>query len=319
MPNTSPSAPPAVQTILGQVSLETLGITDAHNHLWIDPVPGAAADSPVLNCWEAILVELEAYRQAGGGTILDCQPGGCGRNGQRLAELARTSRVNIVACTGFHRQRYYPPAYWLWQASAETAATSFVEELTFGLAETLQAVQPVRAGFIKIACEASLANTPQAALEGAAAAAAQSGAVLEIHTEKGQDAEAILSYFVGRGVSARQVVLCHIDKRPDFGLHRALVQAGVLLEYDTFYRPKYAPQTHVWPLIEQMVTAGLDSSLALATDMAESSLWRSLGGEPGLVGLINSIRPGLVHLGIGPSAVERLTGGNIARRLAGLV
>ncbi len=145
---------PAVQTVRGPVAPEQLGITDAHNHLWIDPVPGAAPDSPVLNNREPILAELEDYRQAGGGAILDCQPGGCGRNGQKLLELSLASRVNVVACTGFHRQRYYPAGFWLWQASVEKAAGYFTQELTHGLQESMAAGRPVRAGFIKIACEA---------------------------------------------------------------------------------------------------------------------------------------------------------------------
>ena len=109
-----------------------------------------------------------------------------------------------------------------------------------------------------------------------------------------------------------------MDKAPDFGLHRALAQAGVLLEYDTFYRPKYSPERGVWPLIEQMVAAGYAGSVALATDMAEASLWRCFGGGPGLAGLLTLIRPRLENMGLSPSAIQKLFGGNIARRLAGM-
>jgi 5-phospho-D-xylono-1,4-lactonase len=222
----------------------------------------------------------------------------------------------VIACTGFHRQRYYPDGHWLWQAASARAARYFLSELNSGLEETLSLPQAARAGFIKIACEALLADTPQAALEGAAAAAVESGAALQVHTEQGQSAEAILETLLDFGLSASQIVLCHMDKRPDIGLHRALAQAGVLLEYDTFYRPKYAPQLRLWPLIEQMAAEGYTSALALATDMAETSLWRSLGGGPGLDGFLTLIQPALVAMGLSPMAIAAMLGGNIASRLA---
>jgi 5-phospho-D-xylono-1,4-lactonase len=307
---------PQVMTVLGPVAPHTLGVTDAHNHLWIEPVTGAAADSPVLTKTEAILAELITYRQAGGGAMVDCQPGGCGRNGIRLAELSQASGVQIVACTGFHRSKYYPPDFWLWQARAEQAARHFIHEIISGLVETGAASRPVRAGFIKIACEATLAQMPAAVLEGAALAAREIGAAIEIHTEQGAAAAAILDYFVRQGVRPAQLILCHMDKNPVFDLHRDLVQAGALLEYDTFYRPKYAPETHLWPLLTRVVEAGLEDGVTLATDMADARLWQTLGGGPGLAGLLTHIRPRLQTLGLQPETIQKLLGRNIAQRLA---
>ena len=306
-----------VMTVLGPLPVERFGVTDAHNHLWIDAVPGSAADSPVLDQAEAIRAELLEYHAAGGSAIVDCQPGGCGRNGARLAELSRASQVQVIACTGFHRRRYYPPEFGLWSVPADEAAANFIGEIRQGLKETRSLPEAVRAGFIKVACEASLADTPLAALEGAAFAAAETGAAVEIHTERGQAAEDILRFFTERHVAARQVILCHMDKRPDLGLHRELAQAGALLEYDTFFRPKYHPDENVWPLIAQMAAAGWSGALALATDIAEAALWRNLGGGPGLSGLLTIIQPRLAGLGLGPEVNARLLGGNIIERLAG--
>jgi phosphotriesterase-related protein len=64
--------------------------------------------------------------------------------------------------------------------------------------------------------------------------------------------------------------LRHIDKRPDHGLHAELTQAGVMLAYDTFFRPKYDPERNLWPQISAMVAAGLNHVVALATDVAEA-------------------------------------------------
>jgi predicted metal-dependent phosphotriesterase family hydrolase len=306
-----------VTTVLGPVDPRVLGIVDAHSHVWVEAAPDAPAPSPSLADREAILAELRDFRRAGGGAIVDCQPGGCGRNGNILAELSAASGVALVACTGFHRRRYYSPDAQLWRMKASAAADAFIGELRQGLVETREGPVPVRAGLVKAACEATLGATPRAPLEGAAWAARVTGAALAVHTERGKAAEEIVRFLASEEVDAHRLILCHMDKRPDFGLHRELAQAGVLLEYDTFHRPKYDPEANLWPLIERMAAAGLDGAVALATDMADPALW-AYGGGPGPASLPGSIRVRLQALGLSPQTITGMLGHNVAARLAGL-
>lgn len=312
------SDPIPIITVQGPIAYEQLGITDAHNHMWIEPVPGADPGSPVLNKFDAIRQELVEYREKGGVAILDCQPQGCGRDGNKLLALSKASDVHLIACTGFHRRKYYAPNHWLWSASAEKISDFLTAELQEGLSETVDTPMTVRAGFIKIALEDTWADCPQEALEGAAAAALKTRVLMEIHTEKGALAEKACIYFMERGILPQQLVFCHVDKRPDSSLHKELARQGVLLEYDTFYRPKYNPSENLWPLIERMVASGLAGHVALATDMAEAELYHFLGGGPGLASLPGEIQTHLTEKGIPEAARRQMLGGNIARRLAGL-
>jgi predicted metal-dependent phosphotriesterase family hydrolase len=319
---TDPSSltiPRLVMTVRGPVPYESLGITDAHNHVWIEPVAGADPNAPVLNQFDLIQKELVEYREFGGETLLDCQPGGCGRDSNKLLALSQQSRVNLIACTGFHRKKYYPEDYWLWEASAQEVVNYLRSELEQGLYESLETSTPVRAGFIKVALESTWQNCPQAALEGAASAAIKTNALLMIHTEQGALAEKACVYFLDMGVFPHQLELCHMDKRPDPSLHKGLADIGVLLEYDTFYRPKYNPATNLWPLIEQMVGAGFSDRVALATDMAEADLYHFIGGGPGLKSLPGEVQDKLKAKGFPETACEQMLGGNIARRLAGIL
>ncbi len=307
-------------TASGLFAPDELGITDAHNHVWIAPVEGAAPGSPRLDDFTASLRELAYYRQAGGDALLDCQPGGCGRDGRVLAGLARASGVRLIGCTGFHLRRYYPSEDGLWQLDAQAACDLFAGELLKGMRETLdsQGGEPVQAGFIKTACQAELAQSPLVLLEGAAHAARQTGAAVMVHTEQGADAESILRFFIDQGLSAYKLVICHIDKRPDFGLHRELASEGALLEYDTFFREKYDPERNLWPLLDRMLQAGLSGSLALATDLADSAMWQVRGG-PGLAALPGVIQLRLRGMGLEARVIQALLGGNILRRLARVV
>jgi 5-phospho-D-xylono-1,4-lactonase len=305
-----------VRCVEGDLSPTEIGICDAHNHLWIDKQDGISSGMPILDNFLAIQAELIDYRLSGGQSIVDCQPGDCGRDGTKLKSLSQKSGVHIVACTGFHLRKYYPTNHWLFNTDLDHAREYFLSEITLGLRETLGDPKPVRAGFIKVACLEHLVDSPVTLLKAATQAAIQTGVAIEIHTEKGCEAEKILDFFLAQGIKSDRIILCHMDKRPDFSLHKELVTAGVLLEYDTFYRPKYEPEVHVWKLIEEMVKDGADNQIALATDMAETAMWTRMGHGPGLAGFPGHIQEQLHVIGFTDTVVAGLMGSNIASRLA---
>jgi 5-phospho-D-xylono-1,4-lactonase len=217
-----------------------------------------------------------------------------------------------MATTGFHRQQYYPPGYWLWSATAEQAAAYFIEELTVGTRETKGTS---RAATIKIGYEGQIDGQTRALMEGVAQAARETGALVLFHTEQGKNVEALIPFFSERGVMPTRLYMCHVDKRLDFGLHRELAQAGVLLGYDTFIRPKYDPENGVWKLLPQMVESDLADHVAIGLDMAYSSMWRHYGGAPGLLALPEQIAARLHAESFPEAAIRNMLGKNIARYL----
>jgi predicted metal-dependent phosphotriesterase family hydrolase len=303
-------------TVLGEVQPNFDGIVDAHNHIWISKMPGVQPGSPFLDQYDPILQELKEYYAAGGRGIIDCQPVGCGRDANKLESLSKQSKVQIICCTGFHRRCYYPPDSLIWKLNLETLSDLYYQELQICLTETSKNEMPIRAGFIKVAFETSLQNTPQIQLEAATLAALKSGSAIEAHTEKGADAENIVKYFLDAGLSAQKIVLCHIDKRPELSLHRDLAKEGILLEYDTFFRPKYLPEKNLWPLLNQMIKDGFEDAVALATDMAEAQSWNLLGSGPGLIGICKQIKNRLEQEAYPKKTIEKILNRNILDRLS---
>ena len=53
-----PNPPRPVMTVQGPIPHQQLGITDAHNHVWIAPLPGVSEAVPVLDQYDLILQEL---------------------------------------------------------------------------------------------------------------------------------------------------------------------------------------------------------------------------------------------------------------------
>jgi phosphotriesterase-related protein len=118
------------------------------------------------------------------------------------------------------------------------------------------------------------------------------------------------------GAPLGRVVLSHTDKQPDLGYHRELLESGVNLEYDqALRRPPDDPAGTAW-LVAQMLAEGFGDRLMLGTDGARRSLWRALGGGPGLAWLATGFAEVLDAAGIGPETRRRLFVENPARVLA---
>jgi 5-phospho-D-xylono-1,4-lactonase len=303
-------------TVLGPINKNEVGITDAHNHVWIDSVEGVNTDAPILDNKEKILSELIDFRANSGSAIVDCQPGGAGRNANKLYELSKLSGVHIIASTGFHLKRYYPPDFWLFGKTVDEASKFFLQELQNCIVESQHFHLIIRSGLIKIAFEETLNRSPMHLVEAAVVASLETGAAIEVHTEKGAAAEKIYKSLFGFGMPAEKIILCHLDKKADFELHKALAEEGILLEYDTFFREKYHPDKNVWSLLETMVVNGLDNKVAIATDMADTKMWKSYGGLPGLTGLQKNILPQMQRMGFDAVTIKKLIGENIVERLA---
>jgi predicted metal-dependent phosphotriesterase family hydrolase len=302
-----------LQTVTGSVPVEDIGLIDGHAHLWIDPPEDIAPEARLqLDNYEAIQAELVDFCAAGGTGIVDCQPGGCGRDAAMLVRLAETTGLHVTATTGFHQQKYYPPNHWLWSASVEKAAAYFTEELTVGMHET---GGTVRATTIKVGYEGMIDGQSRVLMEAAAEAARHTGAAILFHTERGNNVEKLPPFFADRGVPTERLYICHVDKRTDVGLHRELAQAGALLGYDTFVRPKYNPDQGAWQLLHVLVDEGLGGHIALGLDLAIASMWQHYGGQPGMLALPEQIVPRLRTEGIPEAVIAQLSGQNVARHL----
>jgi len=303
-------------TVQGAQSSLRSGIVDAHNHLWIAPLDRVASHLPHVDDEDLLQSNLASFKAIGGSAILDAQPGtGCGRDGRRLEALSAATDVTIFACTGFHRRQYYPGNAPLFTRSSTEVFDHFTRELDSSLEECSDVPVPVRAGYLKIAAADSFDETPTHLLEAAAAAAVETGALLAVHTERGAAAEDLLAALLKLKVDPDRVMLCHMDKRPDAGLHLELARSGVLLEYDTFHTPKYNPDDNVWPLLQSMLEENYAGSIAIGTDMAYSSTWASSGGNS-LANRHTAIRSQLQQAGWDAETISRLQGSNILNRLS---
>jgi predicted metal-dependent phosphotriesterase family hydrolase len=234
-----------VRTVSGDVEPAALGVCDAHEHLLL--VSPLLPDDP-LDDVAAASRDAHALAAAGVEAVVEWTPVGLGRDVRGLELLSRESGLRLVASTGLHRDAHYPPDHWARGESAEALCELFVGELLAGVDGTA-----IRAGAIK--CGAGyhrLTAFEQTVLAAAAAAHARTGAPVCVHTETGTLGPELLELLGSHGVPAASIVLAHLDRNPDPGLHRELAAAGAWLAYDRPGRIKYGPDSEVLDLIESV-------------------------------------------------------------------
>lgn len=217
--DTGPAAR-AVETVLGPVPASELGVVAVHEAL-LSVLPGAqyAYDIPMdrADIFETLAAKLTAFREAGGGTIVDSTGMFHGRDVPLYETLSRTTGVHIIASTGmgpeellggyFLTPQTNPPTPW----PAERFAELFAEEITRGMVVP-RVERRGRAGLVVTAATRSgMTATDESLFRGAARCAARTGTALSIRY--GADAVHDLGVVLEEGVEAGSVVVGGLDRR----------------------------------------------------------------------------------------------------------
>lgn len=290
---------PFVRTILGDIPPEEMGITFSHEHVVIEEsYPTITNRDFVLNDDEKIITELKAFHYAGGRTLVDSMPANCGRSALRLAAVSKASHVNIIAPTGIHLEMYYPPNHWRYWLTEDELTDLFIADITQGI-DALDYGSPVikrtphKAGLIKLATGDEPINTHQQKIFRAVVNThRETGVPILTHTNSGKNAVEQAELFIALGADPEHIVLSHVDRRKDIGWHKALMQTGVYVEYDSHFRYDNTTTNFTYQLLEALLPEH-SNRIVLGMDMARNTYWSSYGGKPGLNYLFNITMPWL--------------------------
>ena len=258
---------------------------------------------------EKSLAEAISYRNAGGASLVEAQPYGCGRMAEKLVNVSRRAGVHIIACTGFHKTEYFADPEWLLKQTDETLASIYIGEITDGMLSSDGHTRlAAKAGMVKCAVtkEGYRANrTYETLFHAAAQAAKQTGAPILVHTDLGADALQVIAFFASYGIGAERIMICHLDRaRYDFSYHEQVASAGAYLEYDTINRPKYHSDEKELALISHMVAGGYEKQLLLGLDTTNQRL-KSYGAQMGLDYILTQWQPQLIKT-LGKETVDRI-------------
>ena len=210
-----------VQTVLGIIDADSLGVTLPHEHLVVDVSclfvePTEATEkrlahqpvslenlwcirygAPNLDNWklqdeEIAIREASFFKRAGGDTIVDPSNIGLGRDPLALAHVSRATGLNVIMGSGYYVAPSHPAD--MDSKTEEDICAEIVREVTEGVADT-----GIRAGIIgEIGCSWPLTHNEEKVLRAAANAQRQTGAPLMIHPGRNARAplEIIATYYI---------------------------------------------------------------------------------------------------------------------------
>lgn len=304
---------PLVRTVTGDVSAGSLGRTYCHEHLVSHPgehFTGGDADL-VLDDEQRALEELERFREAGGGAIVDCTTEELGRDAEGLRRLSERSDVHVVAVTGHITPQHWTGVVPVEQRGEDELVQRFVSDLTRGMDGT-----EVRAGAIKIGTsEGEILPAEHRVIRAAAAAQRATGAPITTHTTAGTVALEQVEALDEAGADLSHVCVGHLDRRLLWEEHLRLAQTGVYLGYDCLGKTKYQPDEERIEFIVRLVDAGFGDRICLGGDMARRSYLEAWGGDRGYRWILEDFVPRLRGAGLSGAAVDDLLVGNPARHL----
>lgn len=205
-----------VNTVLGPVPAEQLGIVAAHETL-LSVLPGAQygydieMDRAVI--FRVLADKLKAFKAAGGGTVVDAGGMFAGRDVPLYEALSRTTGVHIVASSGqmeeamlggyFLTPQTNPPTPWPAEKFAALYAAEVIEGMVVPRVERRGS-----AGLIATAVTAGgRTPTDESQLRGCARTARQTGVALTFRA--GTDPLAELGVVLDEGLAADRIAVAY--------------------------------------------------------------------------------------------------------------
>ncbi len=307
-----------VQTVLGLVAPEILGVTLPHEHLIIDfrivyvepkyasdrykatlPVTlerlewvrhnrTSCLDNLFLGDEEEAIKEAMYFKNEGGGTIVDVSNRDHARDPLALARISKATGLNVIMGTGYflsHSNSYDE----INQLGIEKIKEEFVKEAFVGVDNT-----GIKIGVIgELVCSYPLKEEERKIL--IAAGKAQTITKLPISIHPGQHHDSpfeILDILNEAGVKSDNVIIGHLERTLlSYELMEKLAKTGCYLELDNFGKEGYfssatksdlsidIPNDHYRVnMLMDLVRAGYEDQLLVSQDICTKDMTIKYGG-----------------------------------------
>lgn len=254
-----------INSVLGPLDTTNLGFTLMHEHLIVASagIPQNYAELLGPSYMDRIVQGLVQAKEGGIDTIVDTTTLDLGRDVTIMAEAARRSGVNIIACSGW----WLDVPRFLTGVTADQYARLFIREIKEGIAGT-----GIKAGILKAASDI-MGVTPEQmlVLRGIARAHLETNVPIMVHSySPGQVGRQQLAVLKEEGVDLRRVKMDHSNDTTDVEYLVWLLDQGCYLGLDRY------PGRNVSPLartktMKALIDAGYTDRLLPSHD--HSLVW----------------------------------------------
>jgi phosphotriesterase-related protein len=340
-----------VQTVLGPIDGDELGLTLPHEHLLLDlsvrfqlmdealtarvmsekPVSFEIIgwlrfhlfenrDNLVLDDEEMAMREASLFRRAGGKTIVDVTNWGLGRDPHALTRISRATALNIVMGSGYYTMDS-GCADTLKRKSEDEIFEDIVRDITVG-------TDGIRAGIIgEIGADSwPLHNRELKSLRASAQAQKATGAALTIHPGRLEESPLQILHILDKaGADISRVIIEHLDRTAySFESMVEIARTGCYLEFDCFSMEGYYPRRYgVFDMpndamrvnyIMQLIDKGYLNQILISTDTCMKARLVCFGG-PGYAHIPDNVIPWMRAKGMSEDVVHTITVENPKRML----
>ena len=315
-----------VQTVLGLIDADSLGVTLPHEHLltdlsayFVEPLEASEkkmahepvglenrywvtfnalnhADNLKLTDEQVAIKEAMMYQMAGGNSIIEVSNNGLSRDPLGLARIARTTGLNIVMGSGYYIKASHPPE--LAAKTEQEIADEIVQDILVGVGTT-----GVKAGIIgELGCSLPLDETEQKVLRAGAVAQRRTGAAISIHPNLTDDLLLEIVKILGdAGADLSRTIISHVELWDhSMATLRQVADAGCYIAYDSFGNTGYinfggvyiSPPSDVQRIddIIQLIADGYLNNVLMAQDICLKVSITAYGGS-GYAHILRDILP----------------------------
>ena len=340
-----------VQTVLGLIDGDELGLTLPHEHLLLDlsvrfklieesVTAKIMAQKPVsldMTGWlrfhlfenrdnlmlddeELATKEASLFKRAGGKSVVDVTNWGIGQDPHALARISRTTGLHIIMGTGY---------YTLDSGCAEILKEKSEDEIFDDIIKDIMVgTDGICAGIIgEIGADSwPLDDIEIKSLRASTQAQRATGAALTIHPGRNEESPLqILKIVEKAGADMSRVIMEHIDRTAySFDSMVAMAKTGCYLEFDCFSMEGYYPRRYgVFDIpndaarvnyILRLIDLGYLNQILISTDTAMKARLVAYGG-PGYAHIPDNVIPWMRAKGMSEEVIHTITVENPKRML----
>ena len=282
------------------MNFDPTGYTWVHEHLHID----LSGFKNNLDCrlyqYDLICQEMKDLRALGVSNIIEMTNRYMGRNPQFMLDLMRDTGINVVACTGYYQDAFFPEH--VAARSVEQLAQEMVDEIVIGIDGT-----ELKAGIIAEIGSSEGVITPleEKVFIAAARAHIETGRPISTHTSFSTMGVEQLVLLQAHGVDLSRVTVGHCDLKDNLDNILRMIDLGAYVQFDTIGKNSYYPDENRIGMLHELRNRGLLNRVMLSMDITRRSHLKANGGN-GYDYLLTTFIPQLRQSGFSQADVDTM-------------
>lgn len=300
----------AVNTVLGPIAPDDLGVTYIHEHLYVKPNELPEFYPYTLDNVEKSVEEAKRFAAAGGKTMVELSPLNFGRNTEALRTIAQEAGINVVCVTGLHKQAHLPQ--WFCELTDDEVSHVVIDEIEDGIGWS-----HVKPGAVKIGTSLNkITDDERRAIRLCGVIAHDFDLPMITHCDKGTMGLEQIDLLGEAGVAPERICLSHVDLTQDVDYLKRICEKGAYISFDHVGRDLEGHDAQRIGMLAELVRAGYGDKVCLAGDMGKKDYFCSYGGRPGLDYILTKLRKWALEV-MNPEDYDRMLTENPRRVLAG--